>query len=166
MRRDYACATRDGSWVLIAANSEPIFARLMRLVGREDLIGAAGYDNNAARVGNVAVLDALITAWSSQHEADTLLDLLEQADIPASKAYTAADCAADEQYRARGMVRAVFDPALGREMLHAGIVPHIPESPGTVRWTGPEIGEHTDTILAELGHEPEAIAKMRREGII
>jgi len=161
-----AYPTSDGSWVLIAANSEPIFARLMKLVGREDLVGAPGYDNNAARVGNVAILDELITAWSKQHTAEQLLALLEEADVPASKAYTAADCAADAQYQARGMVREVYDPGLGRDMLHAGVVPHIPESPGTVRWTGPDIGAHTDAILGELGHAPETIAQLRKEGVV
>lgn len=162
-----AYPSKDGSWVLIAANSEPIFARLMKLVAREDLVGAPGYDNNVARVGNVAVLDAIIAEWSRQHDADALLALLETADVPASKAYTAADCAADAQYRARGMVRDVFDPAFDRDILQAGIVPHVVETPGSVRWPGPDIGAHTDQVLGDqLGLSPEAIAELRKEGSI
>lgn len=162
-----AYPAKDGSWVLIAANSEPIFARLMTLVGRENLIGAPGYDNNAARVSNAGALDALIAEWSRQHDADALLALLEKSDIPASKAYTAADCAADTQYRARGMVREVYDPAFDRDIMQAGIVPHVVETPGTVRWPGPEIGAHTDTVLSErLNLGAEDIARLREEGAI
>jgi formyl-CoA transferase len=64
------------------------------------------------------------------------------------------------------MVREVEDPLFGR-VLHAGIVPHIPENPGEVRWPGPPIGAHTDEVLRELlGLKPPEIAKLRAEGVV
>jgi crotonobetainyl-CoA:carnitine CoA-transferase CaiB-like acyl-CoA transferase len=102
-----AYPSKDGNWVLIAANSEPLFARLAVLIGHPDWVGAPGYDSNPARVARVAELDAAISAWTRRYEQQELLELLAETDIPCSKVYTAADCAADEQYRARGMVREV-----------------------------------------------------------
>ena len=161
-----AYPTRDGQWVLIAANSEPLFARLMQLIGRADLIGAPGYQGNNQRVANAAQLDALIGDWTRQQDADAVLSSLDEADIPNGKAYTAADCAADAQYRARGMVREVEDPHFGT-VLHAGIVPHIPESPGTVRWPGPDIGQHSSEILAELLNYSDAdIQDLVSKGVV
>src|SRR3546814_3424807 len=91
-------------------------------------------------------LDTLIGAWTSRYEADLLLEILDKNDIPSCKVYTAADCAQDAQYRARGMVRDVPDKHFG-SVLQAGIVPHVPESPGCVRWTGPDRSEeHTSEI--------------------
>lgn len=162
-----AYPTRDGSWVLIAANSEPLFAKFARLIGRPELVGAPEYDGNRARVQNVAALDAIITKWTRQYDANELIALLEEADIPNSKAYTAADCANDPQYLARGMVREVVDPHFERPVLHAGIVPHMPESPGAVRWTGPDIGQHNDEVMHELlGMAPQDVARLRNEGVM
>lgn len=162
-----AYPTADGAWMLIAANSEPLFARLMTLIGRPELIGADGYAGNQQRVANVKTLDALIGEWTRGHTAERLEALLTEADIPSSKVYTAADIAADPQYRARQMVREVADPAFAAPVLQAGIVPHMVEAPGEVRWAGPMIGAHTDEVLKELaGLDERAIARLRDGGAI
>ena len=73
---------------------------------------------------------------------------------------------ADPQFRRRGMVREVADPRLG-PVLHPGIVPHMPEDPGAIRWPGPPIGAHTDEVLGEmLGLHPAEIDGLRQEGVI
>ncbi len=90
-----AYPTADGAWMLIGANSEPLFARLMTLIGRADLIASPDYEGNQQRVANSVALDAIIGAWSRNHTASELEVLLTQADIPGSKVYTAADIAAD-----------------------------------------------------------------------
>ena len=65
------------------------------------------------------------------------------------------------------MVREVEDPLFGREILHTGIVPHVPDDPGAVRWPGPPVGAHTDEVLRELlGLPPAEIAALRQEGRI
>lgn len=162
-----AYPSADGAWILIAANSEPLFAKLMDLIGRPDLIGATGYDGNQARVANAATLDALIGEWTSQLPIRELTTMLAEADIPASKVYDAADIAADAQYKARDMVREVADAHFENPVLQAGIVPHIVETPATVRWAGPSIGAHTDEVLAELLKlDPPAIASLRADGVI
>src|SRR3546814_5602525 len=97
-----------------------------------------------------------ISDWSSdvcssdlRFTADELKAQLDGADVPNSKVYTAKDCAEDPQYLARRMVRSVADPIHG-EVLQAGIVPHIPQSPGEVRWAGPSIGQHKDRKSTRL----------------
>ncbi len=161
-----AYPTADGKWVLIAANSDPLFAGLAALMGRPDLIDHPDYRGNQGRVGHMAELDRLIGAWSGGFTADALIDRLTEAGIPCSKIYTAQDCAEDPQYRYRGMVREVADPLLG-PILQAGIVPHVPESPGGIRWTGPEIGHHTGEVLQEiLGLDTASIAALRAEGVL
>jgi crotonobetainyl-CoA:carnitine CoA-transferase CaiB-like acyl-CoA transferase len=161
-----AYPTSDTGWVLIAANSEPLFAALATLMAQPALTTDPRFQGNRARVQNSAALDQLIADWTRSHTMSELEELLNRADIPNSRAYTAADVATDPQYLFRGMVRRVDDPALGR-VLHTGIVPHIPESPGTVRWAGPEVGQHTDEILRELcGCNQSEIARLRAEGTI
>ena len=160
-----AYPTADGGFVLIAANSEPLFERLMALLGKPELTRATRFSGNAARVANVNELDEIIAEWTRTLPAAELLERLSNADIPSSKAYTASDIARDPQYLARGMVREVQDPALGA-LLHCGVVPHIPESPGEIRWTGPDIGAHTDEVLGLAGYDGAAIAALRSSGVV
>ncbi|MFA7601653.1 MAG: CoA transferase [Novosphingobium sp.] len=162
-----AYPTRDGDWVLIGANSDPLFVKLAGLMGREDLLDAVEYRGNRERVANAAALDAMISEWTRQHDADALVAMLDEADIPNSKAYTSADCANDEQYLSRGMVREVKDEHFGMTILQAGVVPHIPESPGQIRWVGPGLGEHTDEILRDLiGLDEQSINSLRKQGVV
>lgn len=162
-----AYPTADDSWVLIGANSEPLFARLANLMGRPDLAAAPEYRDNPHRVANSEALDAAIAGWTRQYDVTELVQRLEQADIPSSKIFTAEDIANDPQFRARDMVREVVDPRFEKPVLQAGIVPHVPESPGEVRWPGPAIGEHGDAILSELLElSPADIGALRAEGIL
>ena len=160
----YPCS--DGKWILIAANSEPLFARLSRLIGRPELLQEQRFANNRVRVENVVELDELIGSWTRSLPVDQIERKLNAADIPSTRVYSAAECAADPQFRHRGMVREVDDRLFGK-VLHLGIVPHVPDDPGKIRWAGPAVGEHTDEVLSDiLGMQRAEIAAMRREGVI
>jgi formyl-CoA transferase len=161
-----AYPTQDGQWLLIAANSDRMFARLLQVMGQPQLAGEARFADNGARLENVKALDAIIADWTREHPAEALQARLVSADIPCCKAYTIEDCAADRQFLARGMVQDVYDRSLGAT-LHPGIVPHLPDNPGQIRWPGPAIGEHTCEVLTELaGLEKEEIDRLRESGAI
>ena len=161
-----AYPTSDGKWILIAANSDPLFARLASLMGQPDLAQDPRFVGNRARVQNVEALDVIIDAWTAGLPAAEADRILTEADIPCTLVYTAADIAGDPQFRHRGMVREVEDPQLGR-LLHAGIVPHVPDDPGAIRWPGPPVGAHTQEVMGEmLGLGQAELDALRREGII
>ncbi len=143
----YPC--RDGKWVLIAANSDPLFTRLMGLIGRPDLVHDPRFAGNVERVAHVDALDAEIAAWTRHHEATEADRLCRDAGIPSTLVYTAKECAESVQFRARSMVRAVNDPIIGRT-LHPGVVPHIPGGESAMRWPGPAVGAHTAEVLRDL----------------
>ncbi|WP_242443688.1 CaiB/BaiF CoA-transferase family protein [Sphingobium sp. LB126] len=162
-----AYPTADGAFVLIAANSEPLFAKLMTLVGRPELIGAPGYAGNQQRVANSSALDEIIGDWTRRHASAALIEVLATADIPSSKIYTAADIASDPQYRVRKMVREVDDDLLGGPVLHPGVVPSFDGGAVPIRWTGPAIGEHTEEVLRSALKLTDAkIETLRSEGVI
>jgi len=161
-----AYRTADGHWILVAANSEPLFAKLVSLLGQPGLANLPEYKDNQSRVRNAASLDKLIGEWTSKLSADQLIDRLERADIPACKVYTAADCANDPQFQYRNMVRYVPDPHFG-QVLQAGVVPRFPEYSDVVRSAGPSIGQHTDEVLSQLLNLSGAkLQSLRSEGVI
>jgi len=90
---------------------------------------------------------------------------LNEARIPASKIYDIADIAGDPHYHARDMI---LDATLsdGTPVKLPGIVPKLSETPGTVERRAPELGQHTDDILASVGIDAPTRASWRERGII
>ncbi len=161
-----AFPTSDGGWILVAANSDPLFARLAKLIGKPELTDDPRFRGNQARVSNVEALDVEIAAWTRRHTAAEADRILSEADIPCTQVYTAAEIAADPQFRERGMVREVDDPLFGR-VLHTGVVPYLSQTGGAIRWAGPRIGQHTDEVLGELlGLSSAEISALRTEGVV
>lgn len=161
-----AYPSRDGRWIVIAANADALFIQLMQVIGRPDLAMDARFATNALRVSEADSLDEAIAGWTVEHDLEPLERQLTEAGIPCTRIYTAADCAADPQFRARGMVRSAADPGLGREILHPGVVPTINGRPGAIRWTGPAIGAHSDEVLKLSGRTASDIATLRATGVV
>ena len=157
--------TRDGAYIVIAGNSNPIFRRLMQAIGRADLADDPEFAHNDGRVARVALLDAAIAGWTSSLPIGEALARLEQAGVPAGRIYSAADIVADPHYLAREMVLQAELPG-GVQVKMPGIVPKLSETPGGIRWQGPALGQHTASVLAELGMTAERIARLQQEGVV
>jgi len=158
----YRC--RDDRYVVIGANADSIFKRMMRAIGRSDLADDPSLATNDGRVKRTAELDQVIGAWAAEVTLDEALALLERAEVPSGKIYSIADIAADPHYAARAMFER---HRLGeRDLTLPGIVPKLSASPGRTRWIGPRLGEHTDEVLASIGLEPSEIARLRGRGAV
>ena len=159
----YPC--RDGRYVIIAGNGDGIFRRLMLAIGRKDLAEDASLARNDGRVKQNDMLDAAIGGWTSQHDLEHVLEVLEKAEVPSGRIYTAADIAVDPHYRARQMLQEHALPD-GTTVVMPGIVPKLSGTPGKTRWLGPKLGAHTDEVLASIGMSGERIAALRQGGVI
>jgi len=157
--------TEDEGFVVIAGNSDPIFKRLMHVIGRADLADDPALARNDGRVAQSAMLDAAITAWTSHQSIDDVLAALERAEVPSGRIFSVADIVADPHYQAREMLLKADLPG-GASVKMPGIVPKLSETPGEVRWQGPTLGEHTSSVLADLGYEQSEIERLRREGAV
>ncbi|WP_017776848.1 CaiB/BaiF CoA transferase family protein [Paraburkholderia kururiensis] len=159
----YRCG--DGQYVVIAGNGDGIFKRLMAAIGRDDLAGAPELARNDGRVRHNAMLDEAIGAWTQQRPLDEALRILEAADVPAGRVYTAADIHADPHYRAREMIERRVLPD-GAPIDLPGIVPKLSATPGGTAWVGPALGQHTDEVLASIGIDADAVARLRADGTV
>ncbi len=148
----YLCA--DGRWLCVAGNSDLIFRRLMAAIGQPELADDPRYATNALRCANVVGLDATIAAWTRTLPARDAEARLEAADVPATRLYDIADCAADPHFRARKAVMEVDDPLIGRT-LHFGPAIRLDGDPpeAAIGWTGPALGAHQAYVFGTLLNE-------------
>lgn len=157
--------TRDGKHVTIGANGDAIFKRFMQAIGRPDLANDPGLADNAGRDARRDEIYALIDAWCAGHDEAEVLTILAAADVPSSRVYSVADMFADPQFIARQMFQSARLPD-GQEFKLPGIVPKLSATPGETHWIGPELGAHTDEVLASLGYLPDQVAELRAAGAV
>lgn len=157
--------TKDNAFVVIAGNSDPIFKRLMHVIGREDLANRPEFEHNDGRAQQSDLLDAAIELWSRQHSIDEVLQQLEQAEVPSGRIYSVADMVNDPHFNARDMLLSTELPD-GQVVKMPGIVPKLSETPGQVKWRGPELGEHTESVLKQYGYQAEEIESLRVSGVV
>ncbi|MFP5066187.1 CaiB/BaiF CoA transferase family protein [Acinetobacter pittii] len=157
--------TKDNAFVVIAGNSDPIFKRLMHVIGREDLANRPEFEHNDGRAQQSDLLDAAIESWSRQHSIDEVLQQLEQAEVPSGRIYSVADMVNDPHFNARDMLLSTELPD-GQVVKMPGIVPKLSETPGQIKWRGPELGEHTESVLKQYGYQAEEIENLRVSGVV
>lgn len=157
--------TKDNAFVVIAGNSDPIFKRLMHVIGREDLANRPEFEHNDGRAQQSDLLDTAIESWSRQHSIDEVLQQLEQAEVPSGRIYSVADMVNDPHFNARDMLLSTELPD-GQVVKMPGIVPKLSETPGQVKWRGPELGEHTESVLRQYGYQAEEIESLRVSGVV
>lgn len=159
----YVC--KDGKYALIAGNGDSIFKRLMNAIGRADMADNPDYAHNDGRARNADVIDAAIGHWASALELDKVLEILDQAGVPAGRVYDIADIAADPHYQARDML---LDSSLpdGTPLKVPGIVPKLSHTPGAIYRPAPHLGQDTQEILDNLGISAEQQADWQARGLI
>jgi formyl-CoA transferase len=159
----YLCA--DGSYALIAGNGDSIFKRLMATIGRSDLEHDSALAQNDGRVKASKRIDQAIQEWTLKLSSQEVLQALDQAGVPAGKIYTVKDIAQDPHYLARDMI---LEQTLssGDTLKVPGIVPKLSRTPGSIRTHAPQLGEHTHSVLKDIGLSSEQIQALQDRGII
>ena len=158
----YRC--RDGADLVIGANSDAIYTRLMRAMGRDDLADEPALARNDGRVEHAHRIDAAIAAWAADRPIVEALAALEAAEVPAARIHSAADIHADPHVAARGLIE-THDLPDGTPIDLVGAVPRLGATPGTTRWVGPELGAHTREVLARIGIDDEELEALRRDRV-
>jgi succinyl-CoA---D-citramalate CoA-transferase len=145
--------SKDGKWVVIAANHDTLWRRLAKLMGHEELGEDERFATHHARGENEDLLDELIGAFASEHTAEELDRIVNEAGVVCARVYSAEDIHADPYFRERELLVDHEDEVHGH-MTVPGVVPKLSRTPGAIRtaarWT---VGADTDAVLAELDKE-------------
>ena len=164
----YAC--QEGKWVVIGGNADGVFKRLMQAIGRADLAEDPRFADNPGRSCHQEFLDGVIGDWTSHHTLDEVLEMMNEAGVPAGPIYDASDIVNDPHYRARAMIEeheVSIVPGERNRVRFPGIVPRLSETPGETQWLGPELGMHNEEVYGQLlGFTPERLEQLKQDGII
>jgi len=135
----------------------------MRAIDRADLAEAPDLADNAGRDARRDELYGVIDRWAASLPLSEVEALLKRAEVPASRIYSAADMLDDPQFLAREMFLSAKLPD-GKAFKMPGIVPKLSDTPGSVEWTGPALGEHNDTSARQPGLRRRADRRATRFG--
>jgi formyl-CoA transferase len=139
--------------------------RLLKVLGREDLIGDPRFETPQARLDHVADVNAMISAWTSRHTKREAMEILGKAGVPAGAVYDTMELWSDESMRARGIFATVQHPARG-EYVMPGWPVKMSDSEVKVE-AAPLLGAHNTEVYGEwLGLADEELARLKREGIV
>jgi crotonobetainyl-CoA:carnitine CoA-transferase CaiB-like acyl-CoA transferase len=161
-----AYRTKDGRWLGLSASAQSIAERVMRIIGREDLIEQPWFSDHTGRLEHVDELDEIIQAWIGERTADEVLDVFAEFEAAIAPIYSIEEIMADAQYRARETITTVQHPKLGPIKMQ-NVIPCLSLTPGRIRHPGPELGEHNHAIYVdELGFSEQQLAELEEQGVI
>ncbi|MEQ3549770.1 CoA transferase [Pseudonocardia nematodicida] len=156
---------RDGRWLAVSTSAQSIAERVMRLVGRPDLVDEPWFASGAQRALHADELDGAVAAWVAERDLDVAMEEFEKAEAAVAPIYTVADIFADPQYTALGTIGRYHDEELG-EVRFPGPMFRLSETPGSVRATGPRKGRDTADVLARYGVDPAELDRLRADGVV
>ena len=155
----------DYAYIMTSRANPDHWDRLLKLIGREDLIGDKRYLTPADRVAHEPEVDAVITAWTSARSKQDVMRLVGEAGIPAGAVLDTMELQNDVTFEQRGIMQTMTHP-LHRPFKMPGWPVRVDGKPSTLK-PSPVLGQHTDAVLSEwLGLNPDDLGKLRDEGAL
>ncbi|MFJ5800295.1 CaiB/BaiF CoA transferase family protein [Streptomyces decoyicus] len=157
--------TADGSWVAVSASAESVAERVMRLVGRPEVIDEPWFATGAGRARHADELDTAVADWIARRDRAEVMAAFEKAEAAVAPIYDIREVMADPQYQALGSITEVPDDELGPLRMQ-NVLFRLSETPGAIRWAGRPHGADTDEVLAALGLTGPEIDGLRAAGAL
>jgi crotonobetainyl-CoA:carnitine CoA-transferase CaiB-like acyl-CoA transferase len=155
--------TSDNKWVAVSTSANSVAERVLRLVGRPELIEEPWFSTGSGRAEHVDLLDDIVSAWIGARTRDEVIAAFTDAAAAIAPVYDVADLMADPQIIARDAITEVQDPDLGSVRMQ-NLLFRMSATPGAIRFTGRPLGADTEAILGdELGLN---VAELRERGIV
>ena len=161
--RNYHC--KDKQWVFIAGANERLWQRLAKALKLDWMLDDPRFATNTDRVNNRKSVDAEVEAAVVQFDREELLQILDQARVPVSSVNSVDEALRDPQTVSRTVLKRMVHPTLG-EIDALGLPLTFSRLTTEIRRHAPQLGEHTDEVLTELGYTMEKIAGLRANKIV
>ncbi|MDR2006444.1 MAG: CoA transferase, partial [Acidaminococcales bacterium] len=157
--------TKDNEYLALSVAGDKVFANFAKAIGRADLLQSEEYSTPGGRMRNRDEINKIAGDWIKEHTIDECLAALGD-DVPNCKIYTVADILKDPHFKERGIILDVETKKFGKLKMQ-GIVPMMSDTPGEVKWAGPDIGEYNEEIFCgRLKISKDELSKLKADGVI
>ncbi|HSD42120.1 MAG TPA: CoA transferase [Burkholderiales bacterium] len=159
-----AYRTADG-YINVGASGDGMWTRLCRALGRTDLLERADFQGQANRARNRAALNAALNEAFGSRTSAAWIAILNEAGVPCGPIYSVDKVFDDPQVRHLEAAAPVEHPTLGTIRL-VNQAAKLSRTPASLATATPELGEHTEEVLHELGYGAAAIVRLREARVI
>jgi formyl-CoA transferase len=159
-----AYRTKDGKWVCLSASIQKMTERLFRAIGRPELIDDPRYASNSERLRHAEELDAIIGAFIAKRTQAENVAFFERFQVTIGPVYDIAQIVEDPHVIERELIADYPDADMGAFPMHH-VMPRLSRTPGAIRAPAPALGEHNRALLAEIGVDEAAYAKLLAAGV-
>ena len=156
-----AFQTRDG-WIMVQIVGNPLFERWAKLMAEDHWLTDARFASDEGRGTHGALISERMSTWTAERTTSQAVVELEAARIPCGEVLEPAQTLVNEQVTAMGFIEEVSYPGVPGYPLTRFPV-DLSKTPGTVRLRPPTLGEHTRSILVELGYSSHDIDRLEKE---
>lgn len=156
--------TKDGKKLSIGAMEDHFWQKLCQVLGRQEWLKDSRFATHPLRSKNYReILPGLKQAFLTK-DREEWLNLLNENDVPCAPVYLPQEVENDPQIRFREMIREVVGPK--GKMKQVAFPAKFSAQPIMTMTAPPALGEHTDSLLSELGFSPEELSSLRQQGVI
>jgi formyl-CoA transferase len=156
--------TADGH-MNIAASGQTMYRRLCEALGVPELIEDARFKTPPDRSKNRAALNEELEKTTRTRPSQHWVDVLNKAGVPCGPILNVKEVFEDPQVQHLNLAVRIHHPRLGEQDVQ-NLPVTLSRTPGKVVSASPDLGQHTDEVLAELGYSKEDIAALRRDGAV
>lgn len=160
-----AYRTKDGRYVALSASTQKMAERVVRAIGRPELVDDPRYRTNADRVKNAEWIDGIVGEFVGRRTQAENVAFFEAAEVTIGPIYDVGQILEDPHFTAREVLADYPDPDMGSYPMHH-VVPRLEGTPGAIRAPAPRLGEHNREILARAGVDDARYAALVAAGVV
>jgi crotonobetainyl-CoA:carnitine CoA-transferase CaiB-like acyl-CoA transferase len=161
-----AYLTKDGRWVAISASAISVAERVMRLVGRPDIVEQPWFASAGERSRNGDLLDEAVAKWIASRPFSEVSEEFERVGAALAPIYDVEQLMNDPQVIARETITTVDDEDLGPVKMQ-NLMFRMLGTPGAIRFPGRRLGQDNEQVYSEsLGFDPEQVAELKAKGVV
>ena len=162
-RNSYCC--RDGQVVALSASMQSMYERLMRTIGRPELIEDRRFLTNADRVRNNDQLDRIVAQFIENHDQHDVLQIFRDAGVTVGPVHDTLGMLSDPLVKENKVMVRLPDEDIDSVVMH-NVAARLSETPGLIRSPAPTLGQHNIEILGDIGIDETELVTLGEQGVI
>lgn len=155
----------DG-WVLVQSVGGPLFERWTVLMGEPHWLEDERFKDDINRGENSVLISERMAKWCAERTSAEALAAMEEVRLPAGPVLSPQQVLEDPHIAAKGLFQPVDYPGMEQPAPLMRTPVELSETPGEIRHRAPTLGEHTDSLMSELGYSETEIAQLHELRVI